>query len=220
MDHHRASEEAKGRGIRSVLAFAAFTLLLAGGTAAPLFWTERAGKAAFPFLLLCVPIILWLGFSACFVSLLRSAGRTSRFQRWMRKDSRYAYLAVMALALNTAVFLFAAHQGRAFWWPYAVLPLLMLLIGLFQPLAKRNAAFGVRNGWTRSSKTVWRKTQLFSGGVSAAVGIVLIPLCGFSSAPISAIGLAVGGFALIAVCSTLGSYRCFRRYGPAAEKRG
>ncbi|HJD24459.1 MAG TPA: SdpI family protein [Firmicutes bacterium] len=130
----------------------------------------------------------------------------------MQKDSRYAYLAAIALALNAAVFLFAAHQGRDFWWPYALLPVLMLLIGL----AKRNAAFGVRNGWTRSSETVWRKTQLFSGGISAAVGIMLIPLCGFSSAPISAIGFAVGGFALIAVCSVLGSYCCFRRCGPAA----
>ena len=63
MDHHRASEEAKGRGIRSVLAFAAFTLLLAGGTAAPLFWTEgrEGGFPLFAFVRSHYPLAWILG---------------------------------------------------------------------------------------------------------------------------------------------------------------
>ena len=48
MDHHRASEEAKGRGIRSVLAFAVFTLLLAGGDGGAAFLDREGRGGGFP----------------------------------------------------------------------------------------------------------------------------------------------------------------------------
>ena len=55
---------------------------------------------------------------------------------------------------------------------FLVLSLLIVALGLWMPIVKRNAWFGVRTKWTMESETVWVKSQKFGGKLFAAAGLV------------------------------------------------
>lgn len=55
---------------------------------------------------------------------------------------------------------------------FLVLSLLIVALGLWMPIVKRNAWFGVRTKWTMESETVWAKSQKFGGKLFAAAGLV------------------------------------------------
>ncbi len=52
--------------------------------------------------------------------------------------------------------------------------LLFALLGNYMPKLPRNWFFGIRNPWTLSSETVWRKTQIFGGWLFVLSGLAII----------------------------------------------
>lgn len=55
---------------------------------------------------------------------------------------------------------------------FLILSLLIVALGLWMPIVKCNAWFGVRTKWTMESETVWVKSQKFGGKLFATAGLV------------------------------------------------
>ena len=59
---------------------------------------------------------------------------------------------------------------------FAAIGLLFAMMGNFMPKAGSNFAFGIRNMWTLSSETVWKRTHRMAGKLWFAGGLVLFLL--------------------------------------------
>lgn len=54
--------------------------------------------------------------------------------------------------------------------------ILFIILGNYLPIIKSNYFFGIRNPWTLSNETVWRKTHRIGGYVFAIMGVIMFIL--------------------------------------------
>ena len=96
----------------------------------------------------------------------------------------------------------------------AAIGLLFAMMGNFMPKAGSNFAFGIRNMWTLSSETVWKRTHRMAGKLWFAGGLVLF-LLGLS--PLEKIALyapAVAIFLVLGLVPTAYSFLLWRQENP------
>lgn len=92
----------------------------------------------------------------------------------------------------------------------ASLCILFIIMGNFFPKLKKNSFVGIRLPWTLINETVWYKTHRLGGMVWVIGGIIMLPLCLFSSSRYSSIILAIG-LVIITIIPSLYSYVVYKR---------
>ena len=55
----------------------------------------------------------------------------------------------------------------------SLLGVLFIILGNYMPVIKSNYFFGIRNPWTLSNETVWRKTHRVGGYIFAIMGVIM-----------------------------------------------
>lgn len=55
-----------------------------------------------------------------------------------------------------------------------VIGILLVVMGLLMPKAKRNSLMGIRTKWSMANDETWKKSQVFGGVASIACGLVMI----------------------------------------------
>lgn len=55
----------------------------------------------------------------------------------------------------------------------SLLGVLFIIFGNYMPIIKSNYFFGIRNPWTLSNETVWRKTHRVGGYIFAITGVIM-----------------------------------------------
>ena len=97
---------------------------------------------------------------------------------------------------------------------FAAIGLLFAMMGNFMPKAGSNFAFGIRNMWTLSSETVWKRTHRMAGKLWFVGGLVLF-LLGLS--PLEKMALyapAVAIFLVLGLVPTAYSFLLWRQENP------
>jgi len=57
---------------------------------------------------------------------------------------------------------------------FGCLGVLLIIIGNIMPKAKMNSVVGLKNKWTRSNETVWKKSQFFGGVCLMISGLAMV----------------------------------------------
>lgn len=100
---------------------------------------------------------------------------------------------------------------------FAAIGLLFAMMGNFMPKAGSNFAFGIRNMWTLSSETVWKRTHRMAGKLWFVGGLVLF-LLGLS--PLEKMALyapAVAIFLVLGLVPTAYSFLLWRQENPTPD---
>lgn len=63
---------------------------------------------------------------------------------------------------------------------FALLGLLLIVMGMILPKVKMNAVMGLRTKWSMKNETTWKKSQQFGGISFIIVGILILLLCLFT----------------------------------------
>lgn len=95
----------------------------------------------------------------------------------------------------TYVFLYAAFYPTKYGFNNIVsasLCIFFIVMGNFFPKLKQNSFVGIRLPWTLNNEAVWYKTHRLSGIVWVIGGIIMLPLCLFSTSIHSSMILVTG----------------------------
>lgn len=92
----------------------------------------------------------------------------------------------------------------------AALCIFFIVIGNFLPKIKQNSFVGIRLPWTLNNEAVWYKTHRLGGIVWVLGGIIMLPLCLFSSSSHSPIILVIG-LAIITIIPSVYAYVIYKR---------
>ena len=95
-----------------------------------------------------------------------------------------AYSATLLSVISLLAVVFAVTVLAAFGIPlaadkiiFAAVGALLMIIGNYLPLAKRNYMFGIRTPWTLANDEVWMKTHRFGGVIFFIMGVLFIAAC-------------------------------------------
>lgn len=110
-----------------------------------------------------------------------------------------------ALLVTFAVFfvvsLMTAVKGeQKIYWLGVAIGIFLIVFANYLPKIPRNFSIGMKTRWSLSSEIVWKKTQIFSGWLFAATGIM------FTVFALTGLGIAIPGFAVIPVMGIIEAY--------------
>lgn len=88
--------------------------------------------------------------------------------------------------------------------------ILFIVMGNFFPKIKKNSFVGIRLPWTLNNETVWYKTHRLCGILWVIGGIIMLPLCLFSSSSQSSMILLIG-LAIMTIIPSIYSYVIYRK---------
>lgn len=88
------------------------------------------------------------------------------------------------------------------------------MMGNFMPKAGSNFAFGIRNMWTLSSETVWKRTHRMAGKLWFARGTGAVPAGAFPAGEDGLYAPAVAIFLVLGLVPTAYSFLLWRQENP------
>ncbi|HEX3864709.1 MAG TPA: SdpI family protein [Stellaceae bacterium] len=93
---------------------------------------------------------------------------------------------------------------------FGAIGILIAVLGAAMSRVEPNAAFGIRNPWTRTDRGVWQRTHVFGSAVFVVAGVFLAGVAAFWPHPASLALVLLADIAIAAVLCTLYSYLIFR----------
>ncbi len=137
----------------------------------------------------------------------------SRFKTFLLV--RDALLVTFALFFVVSLMTAVKGEPRIYWLGVAV-GIFLIIYANYLPKIPRNFSIGMKTRWALSSEIVWKKTQIFSGWLFAATGIMFIVFA------LTGLNAAIPGLAIIPVMVIIEvySYLVYKRGNRANVGRG